>query len=105
MAKLIASTVDIRGNLASVQGGQNIQTDLGVIIGSFIGVAILLGGLLALGFMVLGGVNWVASGGDKGKIEKAQSMITQSIIGLAVIATVYALFRIVQYFFGLNILQ
>ena len=104
MSTLIASTVDIRSNLANTPGAQNIQTDLGVIIGSFVGLAVLLAGIATLAYMVLGATKWVTAGGDKGKIEKAQSMITQSIIGLAVTASVYALFGIVQYFFGINIL-
>lgn len=104
MSKLIAATVDIRSNLGSVPGGANIQTDLGVIIGSFVGLAILLAGIATLAYMVLGAVKWVSAGGDKGKIEKAQSMITQSVVGLGLTASIYALFGIVQYFFGINIL-
>lgn len=104
MSKLIAATVDVRSNLKSVPGSANIQTDLGVIIGSFVGLAILIAGIATLGYMVLGGVKWVTAGGDKGKIEKAQSTIVQSIIGLAVTAAIYATFQIVQYFFGINII-
>jgi hypothetical protein len=104
MSKLIAATVDIRGNLPSVPGSANVQTDLGIIVGSFVGTAIVLAALAALFFMVVGGVKWVTAGGDKGKIEKAQSAITQSIIGLAITASIYALFQVVQYFFGISII-
>lgn len=104
MSKLIAATVDIRGNLGSVPGSANIQTDLGIIVGSFVGLAIVLAGIATLGYMVMGAVKWVTAGGDKGKIEKAQSTIVQSIIGLAVTVSIYAIFQVVQYFFGINIL-
>lgn len=78
--------------------------DLGVIISSFIGFSILIAGIMTLAYMVLGAVRWVSAGGDKGKIEKAQQTITQAIVGLVVTAIVYALFQIVQYFFGISIL-
>ncbi|MCD8526745.1 hypothetical protein LRY65_00845 [Candidatus Woesebacteria bacterium] len=63
--------VNIAQNLQQI-GGAPIQTDLGVLVGSFVGVAILVGALAAFGYMVLGGVQWITSGGDKGKIEKAR---------------------------------
>ena len=45
------------------------------------------------------------AGGDKGKVESAQKKITQSIVGLALVAASYALFQIVQYFLGIKILD
>ena len=82
-----------------------VQTDLGVLVASFIGVALLIGALATFGYMVLGGVQWITAGGDTGKIEKARAKIIQSIVGLAVLASSFALFSVVQYFFGIDILS
>lgn len=101
---MLQSVVDIRGNLESMTGGPVIQYNLGTIVGSFIGAAITIGAIAALGYMVLGAVNWVTSGGDKGKVEKARERIFQSIVGLAVLVATWAIFGIVQYFFGVDIL-
>lgn len=99
------STVDIQENLDTLSGagGPAIQTDLGVIIASFINAALIIGALATLMYLVVGGLRWITAGGDKGKIEKARETILQGIIGLAVLASTWAVFLIVQYFFGINI--
>lgn len=98
------SQIDIAGNLASI-GGAPVQTNLGTIIASFLGAAILVGAIAAFGYMVLGGLGWITAGGDTGKIDKARQKILQSIIGLAVLASTFAIFLVVQYFFGISILS
>ncbi len=99
------SVIDIRGNLPTTGGGAVVQTDLGVLVASFIGAAILIGGIAAFGYMMLGAVQWITAGGDKGKVEKAREKIIQSIVGLALVVSTFAIFMVVQYFFGINITQ
>lgn len=55
------------------------------------GVAISLGAVILLGMLVMGGIEWISAGGDKGKLEKARSRITQSIIGMFILATSFIL--------------
>ena len=102
MISLFQVTIDIAGNVG--RGPAPLQTDLGKIISSFIGAGILIGALLAMMYMVWGGVQWVSSGGDKGKIDKAREKITQSVVGLAILTALFAFFQVVEYFFGFNIL-
>lgn len=106
MPRLLAqNTIDIRGNLDSLagNGGPVVQYDLGRIIGSFIGVALIVGAIATLGYMILAGLNWIMAGGDTGKITKARDKFIQSIVGLAVLAATWALFLIIQFFFGINL--
>jgi hypothetical protein len=42
-------------------------------------------GLIALGFLVWGGVQFVMSGGDDGKVGKARSTILYSIVGIIIV--------------------
>lgn len=51
----------------------------------------IIGGLLALVFLLLGALAWITSGGDKEGISKAQSKITSAIIGVILIVVVLAL--------------
>lgn len=99
------STVDIQTNLdlLSNAGGPAIQTDLGIIVASFINAALIIGALATLMYLIIGGLRWITAGGDKGKVEKARETILQGVIGLAVLASSWALFLIVQYFFGIDI--
>lgn len=100
------TSVDIAGQLSAIGGSSSttIQTDLGVIITSFIGTALVIGGLATLFFMIIGGIQWITAGGDTGKVEKARSKIIQGIIGFAVLVSMYAFFLVVQYFFGINVI-
>ncbi len=77
--------------------------DVGQLLSSFIGAAILIAALLVFGYLVLGGIQWITSGGDKGKTESARNKITAALVGLAIVASAYALMQIIAYFFGVNI--
>ncbi len=50
----------------------------------------IVAGLAALLFLLLGALAWVTSGGDKENVSKAQSKITNAIIGVILIAVVLA---------------
>ena len=56
-------------------------------------------------YFLLGGLNWITAGGDKGKIDKAKGMMTNGAIGLIVIALSYSIVWIVGQVLGLNILN
>lgn len=88
----------------NVRKAENVKiTDVGVLISSFVGVALLASALLVFGFLILGGIQWITSGGDKGKTESARNKITAAIVGLAIVASSYALMQIIAYFFGIKI--
>lgn len=57
---------------------------------------IVVGGLAFLLYTVWGGIEWMMSGGDKGKIEEARHKITNSLIGLALLVASFA----ITYFVG-----
>jgi hypothetical protein len=50
-------------------------------------------------FMIWGGIKWVTSGGDKGKVEQARGAITGAIIGLLISLLAFAIVSIVVYLF------
>lgn len=79
-------------------------TDLGLLISNAIGVALIIAGILVFVFLVWGGIQWISSGGDKGKTEEARARITAALIGLAVVAAAWAVMLLVEYFFGLDVL-
>ncbi len=78
------------------------------VIGSYIAILIqtslVLGGLAVLLYMFLGAIGWITAGGDSGKIEKARDRIIQSIVGLAVLASVVAIAAFIGPVFGLDLL-
>lgn len=80
-----------------------INTDLGSFVSKSISAIILVAGLATLMYLILGGITWISAGGEKGKIEEARSRITNGIIGLAVVASAWAVYLLLDYFFGIGI--
>lgn len=47
---------------------------------------IAIAGIVSAIFVVYGGISYITSAGDPGKLQKAKSMITYALIGLAIVA-------------------
>ena len=73
-------------------------------ISSLIGLGLLIGSLIFFLYLVLGAIQWISSGGDKTALEGARSKITNAIIGLIILLSVFALLKLIETFFGINIL-
>lgn len=80
-----------------------INTDLGSFVSKVFSAVILVAGLATFMYLIYGGVQWIMSGGDKGKLEDARSKITNGIIGLAIVASAWAVYLLLDYFFGIGI--
>lgn len=77
--------------------------DIGKFISSIAGVALIIAAILVFIFLVWGGIQWITSGGDKGKTEEARNRITAALVGLAIVAAAWAIVQLVAYFFGIDI--
>ncbi|HBD02531.1 MAG: hypothetical protein UX38_C0001G0042 [Microgenomates group bacterium GW2011_GWC1_46_16] len=80
-----------------------INDTLGVFVQKSFSAVILVAGLATFMYLVLGGVQWIMAGGDKGKLEEARNRITNGLIGLAIVASAWAIYQLVDYFFGIGI--
>lgn len=80
-----------------------INTTLGDYVSRGFNAILLVVALAAFIYLVWGGIDWLQSGGDKERIEKAKSKITNTVIALAVVAAAWAIYLIVDYFFGIGI--
>ncbi len=75
----------------STQNGIGFQIPtLSTILTFAIRAFFIIAGLAALVFLLLGALAWVTSGGDKENVSKAQSKITNAIIGVILVAVVLA---------------
>lgn len=66
---------------------------------------IVLGGLAALLFFLLGAFDWITAGGDEGKVKSARQKITQGLIGLAILAASVALAEFFSFLLGFDLLE
>jgi len=69
-----------------------------------IGMSLVIGIIIFLFIMLIGAIQWITSGGDKAALEGARGKITNAIIGIIILFSVFAILKIVEDFFGINIL-
>jgi type IV secretory pathway VirB2 component (pilin) len=58
--------------------------------------------VLALIFIIWGGIGWITSGGDKGKVDAARKKIVYAVIGLIVTFLAYFILSIIESLFGIK---
>lgn len=75
------------------------------IVSALVGLVLVVAGLVAFAYLIFGGVMWISSSGDKGKIETARNTITAALIGLLIVFSTWAIIQLIQVFFGVNILK
>lgn len=93
---LPAPTVGPSGN-AGVTFLQNAIPAV-IVLGLVVGVIIFFFTL------IMGAIQWISSGGDKQGVEAARGKVTNAIIGLVILFAVFAIIKLVEYFFGISIL-
>ncbi len=81
-----------------------IPTGYALTISSYISalltLVMLIAALLVFMYLIWGAFDWITSGGDKGKIDKARQKIIASIVGLLIIASSWAVLLLVLNFLG-----
>jgi len=75
------------GETAGLAGGSDLITIIGRIINIFLGFL----GLIFLVLMLYAGYLWMTAAGDPDKVKKAQATIRNSVIGLIIIASAWAI--------------
>ncbi len=101
--KALAQIVNpvLPGSLGS-GGNETGPSALGSIISSLVGVFLILAFVSTFLYMMLGGFDWVTSGGDKTKLQSARDKITNALVGLVVVGASWAVMMIVSNFMGLD---
>lgn len=79
-------------------------TDFGKLFSGAVAFLLLIAFLLAFFYLILGGISWLTSGGDKAGVEAARNKIIAAIIGLIIVAATWALFGLIGGAIGFNIL-
>lgn len=92
--------------IADVKPPTGFATDIGALISQVLTFIFIIAVLLVFLYIIWGGIEWITSGGDKGKTESARNRITAAVIGLVILLASYAILQLVIGFFtggqGLN---
>lgn len=66
-------------------------------VGTIVQILIVIAIILSVVFLIWGGIRWIMSGGDKGKVEAARSAVTAAVIGLVVSILAYFIVTMIVY--------
>lgn len=78
---------------------------LGKILPNIITLLLIITSLAAFFYLIIGGIRYITSGGDKAQIESAQKQLTTAIIGLVLVFSVFAIMKVLGDFFGIDLLK
>lgn len=75
------------------------------IVSGLIKMALVVAAVVFFFILVIGGIKWIASGGDKAQTEGARNQITAALVGLVIVFAAWAIIALIQVFFNINIFQ
>jgi hypothetical protein len=73
------------------------------IVSGFIRLTLVVAALVFFFILVIGGIRWIASGGDKAQTEGARNQITAALVGLVIVFAAWAILALIRTFFGVDI--
>lgn len=105
MTKNLAQDVINNPALGPGLQGKTGTEFLQIFLPNMIGLSFVLGVVIFLFIVIVGAIQWIASGGDKAAIESARGKITNAIVGIIILFSLFAVFTLIENFFGINILS
>ena len=76
---------------------------LGRLVPALLSALLVIGVVVFLFFLLMGAIQWITAGGDKGKLEGAKTHLTNAIIGVVILLSFFAVLSLVECFFGIGL--
>ena len=73
------------------------------IISGLIRATVVVAAVVFFFILVIGGIRWIASGGDKAQTEAARNQITAALVGLVIVFAAWAIVQLIGVFFHVDI--
>lgn len=73
------------------------------LFSNIVQAAVALAGIALFVMLVVGGFNFLFSGGDQKKLEAAKGTVTNAIMGIVIIISAYLVLRIISVFTGVDV--
>lgn len=73
------------------------------IVSGLIKLTLVVAAIVFFFILVIGGIQWIASGGDKAQTEAARNRITAALVGLVIVFAAWAILALINTFFGIDI--
>lgn len=94
-AYAIDSSSSVDDYITGVRPGNAKDTELTELIKNIINVVLGVVGIIAVVMMIMGGISFITSQGDAGKVTKARNTILYGVVGLIVALLAFAIVNFV----------
>ncbi|MBI2031606.1 MAG: hypothetical protein HYT08_03225 [Candidatus Levybacteria bacterium] len=71
------------------------DVDISKIPQFIVGLLFVIGVVIAIAFLIYGGIKWILSGGDKAAVESARNHIVAAIVGLIIVVGAFVILNLV----------
>ena len=85
--------------------GSDFAGNVSGILGATISFILAAGGIAFVLMFMIGGFQWITSGGDKDAITRARSRIMHAVVGLVILFAVYAILKLLGQVLGVNLIS
>jgi len=75
------------------------------LLPNLISLSFIVGAIIFVAIIIVGAIQWIISGGDKAGIESAKGKITNAVIGLVILLSLFAIIYVLENFFGIKLLE
>jgi hypothetical protein len=79
-------------------------TKITEVVSAVVGIMTVSAGIWFLFQLLIGGIGWISSGGDKHSLETARNRITHALVGIIIIFATWSILALVGKIFGFDIL-
>lgn len=94
-------TTDADGRYINLQPS-NYPGNFGQVFRATLNMVLVIAVLLVFGYIVIAAIQWITSGGDKGKIDGSRQMMISAVIGLILVVSSYAVINVIARFIGFS---
>ena len=75
---------------------------IGEFVVNMFQIALIMGSIMTFFYLIWGGIQWISSGGNQEAAKGAKEKITDAVMGLALLAVVWVIWRLIIYFLGIT---
>jgi hypothetical protein len=90
------------GLLTPIKPPTGYTKDIGQLINFILQLVIVFALLLVFFNLIMAGLQWITSGGDKGKIDASRQRIISALVGILVLSAAFAIAQLVAYILGFD---
>lgn len=105
LASLIAQASNTSVDITP--GGQfsSLNFSFSNLLQAGVTLTLIIAGIVFFFMLVIGGIKWILSGGDKNQTESARNQITAALVGLVIVFAAWAIANLLGTFFGVGVFK